>query len=42
LPLHTEALDPSREPPATLRRLVEAFITTLAVVGAFWLAWAIR
>jgi hypothetical protein len=42
LPLHTEALGPSREPTSAPWLVAEAFITTLAVIGAFWLTWAAR
>jgi hypothetical protein len=28
-----------RRPSSTPRLVVEAFITVLAVIGAFWLAW---
>jgi hypothetical protein len=29
-----------RRPTASRRLMAEAFITTLAIIGAFWLAWA--
>ena len=42
LPLHTEALGPSREPTSAPRLVAEAFIIPLAVNGSFWLAWVSR
>ena len=30
-----------RRPTSASRLLVEAFVTTLAVIGAFWLGWLV-